>query len=120
MTNTQHTQGPWDVTPNGSAIYDERGVIICHLKTEVDYLPEAQANARLIASAPALLEALQKIAGVTLWGESMPATALRQEYIDCGEYDVVDDLFNPSCDTETSMLRDAIEMARDALEKLKA
>jgi hypothetical protein len=59
MTKADHTPGPWDITPNGSAIYDDSGTVICLLKTEVTYIPEMQANARLIAASPQLLKAVE-------------------------------------------------------------
>lgn len=61
MNATKHTPGPWDITPNGSAIYDDKGTVICLLETEVASIPEAEANARLIKQAPALLKALQSL-----------------------------------------------------------
>jgi hypothetical protein len=59
MTKSAHTPGPWDITPNGSAIYNDEGTVICLLKTEVTYIPELEANARLIAASPQLLKALE-------------------------------------------------------------
>jgi hypothetical protein len=59
MADTQHTPGPWDV------YYDDDGV---EIRAGVDggdvmgmfiHGEEMDANARLIASAPALLEALE-------------------------------------------------------------
>ena len=69
--------------------------------------------------APALLEALNKIASMTLWGEPIKDVELKQECIEAGEYDSEADVFNPSCDTESTMLSDAVEIARDALAKSK-
>jgi hypothetical protein len=59
MTTT-HTPGPWfasgtDVKPLGNR------PIICWTGTPERALPEARANARLVAAAPALLAALQAI-----------------------------------------------------------
>jgi hypothetical protein len=59
MTKSAHTPGPWDITPNGSAIYDDQGTVICLLKTEVTYIPEMEANAHLLAASPQLLKALE-------------------------------------------------------------
>ncbi len=73
--NNQHSPGPWKVQPmldnfhgyedwTTANVRDARN---CHVATigEVDRLTgkETKANARLIASAPELLEALQSIAG---------------------------------------------------------
>lgn len=63
-THIQHTPGPWMV--NGTAI--EGGDM--HLASVIDARDnpidavEVEANARLMAAAPELLEALQKIAEV--------------------------------------------------------
>jgi hypothetical protein len=55
-----HTPGPWfasgtDVKPLGDRPF------ICWTGTPERALPEAQANARLIAAAPDMLEALENI-----------------------------------------------------------
>ncbi len=62
-----------------------------------------------------LLAALRRIAAIPLWGESIADHNLRAEYLDAGEYDAAADDFNPSCDTESTYLRDAVELARMAL-----
>lgn len=59
-TNTQHTPGPWQYSPghdphNQAQIYEKNGKTLA-----VTYSDEGSANARLIASAPALLEALRE------------------------------------------------------------
>ena len=57
MTQSQHTQGPWFAhTTFVSGATDNIAIAQCSYRGEVD-LDEAQANARLIASAPELLEA---------------------------------------------------------------
>jgi hypothetical protein len=66
---------------------------------------------------PAFVEALNKIASMTLWGEPIKDAALKQEYMEASEYDSEADVFNPSCDTESSMLTDAVEIAREAIAK---
>lgn len=63
MTQSKHTQGPWVV--NGQAIEtDEKwSTLIAHAYDERDNGPAepmASANARLIAAAPEMLEALRK------------------------------------------------------------
>jgi len=62
MTNTQHTPGPWFVTPDGAAVYEKdgfgyRGETVCRLVGH----PFTTANARLIAAAPDLLDALAEM-----------------------------------------------------------
>ena len=46
---TKHTPTPWERTPKGIAIYDDRGSIICRgFDEDIGYLPEAEANANHI------------------------------------------------------------------------
>ena len=71
MTTTQHTTGPWTQGDDNSlSIYGKYtsvakvdGTHATGARTE----EEAQANARLIASAPELLAALQQAALVLKW-----------------------------------------------------
>ena len=75
MTDTKHTPGPWVwehwqmglTAQNGTSVlayYDYEGMSL-HGKTE----DEHEANAHLIAAAPDLLEALDRmIAEYDLWG----------------------------------------------------
>lgn len=58
---TQHTQGPWHVTTNqhGHWIYDKKGYLVSNASGNIYETNAAiEANARLIAAAPDLLEAL--------------------------------------------------------------
>lgn len=64
-----HTPGPWGFStepqPNGCPIVGARGLMVAmlaHTVNQEDQREVALANARLIAAAPALLEALQAIA----------------------------------------------------------
>jgi hypothetical protein len=66
--NTKHTPGPWGITetpPDREADYNGDHLITCrngqHVLAKLEhYSPaERRANARLIAAAPDLLEALQ-------------------------------------------------------------
>ena len=58
---SKHTPGPWCVVSEGMAspkVVDANGLGICH----TTYAPTgAEANARLIAAAPLLYEALQEL-----------------------------------------------------------
>lgn len=61
-----HTKGPWTFStapqPNGCPIVGARGLMVAMLAHSIhhaDQKDEALANARLIAAAPDLLEALQ-------------------------------------------------------------
>ena len=68
MTQTTHTPGPWSLRMTGwrtnpAAIYSPRrpGAVACvPARTSVP-LDEQSANARLIAAAPELLEALKNL-----------------------------------------------------------
>jgi Family of unknown function (DUF6900) len=62
-----------------------------------------------------VVNALRNIAAIPLWGERISDVSIKSEYSDAGEYDAESDEFNPSCDTESTHLRDAVELARHAL-----
>lgn len=60
---SQHTPGPWYVTPDACAVYEKDGLgyradTICHIVGH----PFTRANARLIAAAPDMLAALERAA----------------------------------------------------------
>jgi hypothetical protein len=74
---------------------------------------------RLCDTAPKLLAALKRIAAMPLWGEPIPPGDIRNDYVFAGEYDIGEDSFNPSCDTESTQLRDAVEEARAVLAALE-
>ena len=64
MSNT-HTPGPWRITTDFIGIYDSEGRCIADMDSEsAPEFGESEtlANARLIAEAPAMLEALRAIA----------------------------------------------------------
>jgi len=66
MKNTKHTPGPWKLDDVSDFIRGPRGVYIAELcdansdRVQV-HGPRFEANARLIAAAPDLLEALEHI-----------------------------------------------------------
>lgn len=70
---------------------------------------------RLCDAAPGLRDALECIAAIPLWGEPIADEALKTDLAAVCEYDRELDQFEPSCDTESSYLRDAVETARAAL-----
>jgi hypothetical protein len=74
---------------------------------------------RICEAAPALLKALEAIAAIPLWGEPIADQALRDEFIYSGEYDAGENEFNPSGDTESTYLHDAVQTAREALETIQ-
>jgi len=60
---TQHTKGPWSA--QGDTYVTVNSLIIAHCKQAGNTtLEEAQANTRLIAAAPELLEALEQALGM--------------------------------------------------------
>lgn len=68
QNNTQHTPGPWEVSrlqtsEESTQVITSEGWHLCNVE-----LDPHEANARLIAAAPDLLAALQKI--VSLWDEN--------------------------------------------------
>jgi hypothetical protein len=73
---------------------------------------------RLCDAAPALKDALERIAAIPLWGEPITDEALKLDLVAVGEYDRERDQFEPSCDTECTYLRDAVEIARAAIAAL--
>jgi len=56
---TQHTPGPWEVSPYGN-ITSKSGKIASVEQMPSNYESEKQANARIIAAAPDLLVALEQ------------------------------------------------------------
>lgn len=73
----QHTPGPWKVSRRANRfICTELGEVLamCDSSQSVD---RNKANARLIAAAPELLEALIELAncGADAWGEDRPCVA---------------------------------------------
>lgn len=60
---TKHTPGPWSISKiSNLRIDNSNGEIVCALlyaTTDGQITPETEANAKLIASAPDLLEALK-------------------------------------------------------------
>ena len=60
MTDTQHTPGPW--VTKGPHIMEAGPSFNWVASVQVSNMPEWEANARLIAAAPELLEALQDLA----------------------------------------------------------
>lgn len=60
----KHTPGPWKAGYWGDVVVDSFGVFIASLrapKDEMSYEAERDANARLIAAAPELLDLLKRI-----------------------------------------------------------
>lgn len=83
-------------------------------------LRHGDSSALVQAAVPVLKTALQRIAAIPLWGEPIADPDLRADLALRSEYDLELDEFEPSCDTESSQLRDAVETAREALLSLDA
>jgi hypothetical protein len=66
-------------------------------------------------AAPKLLDALNRIAAIPLWGERIADEQLKADLLHVGEYDSDEDEFTPGCDTESSYLHDAVTIARAAI-----
>jgi len=104
-----HTPGPWQVAgqheehgAGGVILSVPKDKFIAGLSVAI-YGEESKANARLIAAAPDLLAALERIAGFTYDGE-------KDE--DGQEYEMsIDDAF--------ATAHGAITLAREALAKIK-
>ncbi len=79
----KHTPGPWHLSPTGRYVrYGPDGANICDLEAFGGPREEGEANARLIAGAPELLEAAGKALGLlrnaTLFGESLYASPVAE------------------------------------------
>lgn len=81
--NTKHTPGPWkcpDITLDIITADRKQSIAVCHRSVDGNYKPglqEAKANARLIAAAPELLEALKDCADWTRLCEHPEVVKLR-------------------------------------------
>lgn len=61
--NTEHTKGPWIYGADSDEVITKNAALICDIAPSRESVSdeEADANARLIAAAPELLAALQKL-----------------------------------------------------------
>ncbi len=83
--SVQHTRGPWAVSKNstGRRVTSQTGVVICNAvlrnqggpkhKAYTKCVEEAEANARLIAAAPDLLEIAERALRFAEMGTDSPA-----------------------------------------------
>ena len=60
-SSTKHTPGPWVVKEYDDMLVTGQGGIIAGMRSAGRSMNVARANARLIAAAPDLLEALQEV-----------------------------------------------------------
>lgn len=67
---TKHTPGPWHIGVRtyhaGRDVYGPKGEPVAVADDAITTTPEAEANARLIAAAPELLAALDKLLSATV------------------------------------------------------
>ena len=74
MSETKHTPGPWKTSyTNLSVVIAENGAVVARA-SKLNGLVNLQANARLIAAAPELLEALRPFAETDLTTELVSDT----------------------------------------------
>lgn len=78
-----HTKGPWQqVKVDGEltgSIFSGRKRVCSGIFDDIKLKPEAEANARLIAAAPFLLETLEEV--MDMWAQGEPANE-HPEYCD--------------------------------------
>lgn len=72
---SKHTDGPWHLGGNGFIVYAQNGYAICDVKTFHGRNDADAGNARLIAAAPDLLEALIDLADWLAYGLNKAAGA---------------------------------------------
>jgi len=64
----KHTPGPWNYDRSGYSLYVNSGrELVTALSMDGKRLETSEANARLIAAAPDMLDALQRAREVLLW-----------------------------------------------------
>jgi hypothetical protein len=97
-------------------IEDEAGNVVAEdVALDNWFLYHAPIDTVLCEAAPGFLAALRTIAAIPLWGEPISDPGVKAELILSAEYDAELEEFNPSADTESSYLRDAVEHARAAI-----
>jgi len=107
MKTTSHTNGPWSYWPDSCGGVVTQDKTACHVCVPTDR-PEKEANARLIAAAPELLESLDMIAGL------LPVL--------CANFGVVDDFGlevteKATGETREILFSEVLKMAIGAIEK---
>jgi hypothetical protein len=113
---TQHTPAPWEATEtmdNAVLVINDRQEVIAEVTTNIFITNEVTANARLIAAAPELLEALEKLNSINeriqfLKSEDAPVT----------DYDDWDGL-QREWDAIDNELDNAYTTAQKAIDKAK-
>lgn len=78
MTQSKHTPGPWDLLDGDNGYEITSGNIIIAQVTDEPCATQEDANARLIAAAPDLLEALE-MADAALSGANMDMKAVERK-----------------------------------------
>ena len=78
---SEHTPGPWSESPDGSTIYGVDGVPVARIAAAGRPGDARSANARLIAAAPDMLEALELFQAARTSQELHAALALARPAI---------------------------------------
>lgn len=73
MSAAKHTPGPWQAA--GRHIVQDDGGVVAYVTAYASLTPRQKADARLIASAPDLLAALQKALEHCIWPASSISAA---------------------------------------------
>ena len=87
---SKHTKGPWKIgtpPPNGEqTIGDARGMMVAVATTGIGMGEETKANARLIAAAPELLDALKGIMNIVSETLGVAGYYPDEDYADWDEF----------------------------------
>jgi hypothetical protein len=112
-------EAAWDSSVCARIVHieDPDGNIIAEDKPLDDYFLRGggQADRLLCDAAENLFKALKKIAVTPLWGERIEDEDRKRDPAIVLEYDLEDDEYTPSGDTEHDQLQDVVETARAAV-----
>ena len=68
---TKHAKGYWEIQEDGTSVFikNPAGKVITKItqKTGKDWFNKEESNAKLMAAAPKMLEALRSIQGIEAW-----------------------------------------------------
>ena len=86
---SKHTPGPWTI--EGETLVIGRGLFVCKMSTNTMAALERRANARLIAAAPELLEALKAVQQQCFFDDDNGTIGVSEDVV------IPPDLFNRIC-----------------------
>jgi hypothetical protein len=84
MSESKHTPGPWNIGEDGDVFGFENSTCVAKVCGAPENIPEALANARLIAAAPTLLavcKAWEKYDSESFDKHPCPDSVMRQVYL---------------------------------------